>query len=228
MNKEGQRASIPDAWHRRPRPRRAPRGAAIATRFARCSSAITAERTRSRSACVRHPDDALDVVQDAFIKAHKYLDKFEGTSSFYTWLYRIVMNLAIDHLRKHRRVRPVELDDAGARGRRRRRAAPAAARRQSRPRAARQGDPRAHRRGAVRAVRQSPRRADHARARRPVVRGDGPGDGLLEGHDHVAAVSRAEEHAEAARRSGRAIRGGRRGVRADAYPTEPPAQAMRR
>jgi RNA polymerase sigma-70 factor (ECF subfamily) len=61
---------------------------------------------------LRHQDDALDVVQDAFIKAHKYLDKFEGNSSFYTWLYRIVMNLAIDHLRKHRRVRPVELDEA--------------------------------------------------------------------------------------------------------------------
>ncbi|MBA3460738.1 MAG: sigma-70 family RNA polymerase sigma factor [Deltaproteobacteria bacterium] len=61
---------------------------------------------------VRHPDDALDVVQDAFIKAHKYLDKFEGNSSFYTWLYRIVMNLAIDHLRKHRRVKPVELDES--------------------------------------------------------------------------------------------------------------------
>lgn len=60
---------------------------------------------------LRHQDDALDVVQDAFIKAHKYLDKFEGNSSFYTWLYRIVMNLAIDHLRKHRRTRPVELDE---------------------------------------------------------------------------------------------------------------------
>jgi RNA polymerase sigma-70 factor, ECF subfamily len=61
---------------------------------------------------LRHSDDALDVVQDAFIKAHKHLDKFEGTSSFYTWLYRIVMNLAIDHLRKHRRARPVELDES--------------------------------------------------------------------------------------------------------------------
>jgi RNA polymerase sigma-70 factor (ECF subfamily) len=60
---------------------------------------------------VRHPDDALDVVQEAFIKAHKYLDKFEGNASFYTWLYRIVMNLAIDHLRKHRKVKPVELDE---------------------------------------------------------------------------------------------------------------------
>jgi RNA polymerase sigma-70 factor, ECF subfamily len=61
---------------------------------------------------LRHQDDALDVVQDAFIKAHKYLDKFEGNSSFYTWLYRIVMNLAIDHMRKHRRVKPVELDES--------------------------------------------------------------------------------------------------------------------
>ena len=60
---------------------------------------------------LRHQDDALDVVQDAFIKAHRYLDKFEGNSSFYTWLYRIVMNLAIDHLRKHRRVKPVEIDE---------------------------------------------------------------------------------------------------------------------
>jgi RNA polymerase sigma-70 factor (ECF subfamily) len=60
---------------------------------------------------VRNQDDALDVVQDAFIKAHRHLDKFEGNSSFYTWLYRIVMNLAIDHLRKHRRVKPVELDE---------------------------------------------------------------------------------------------------------------------
>ncbi len=61
---------------------------------------------------VRNQEDALDVVQDAFIKAHKHLDRFEGNSSFYTWLYRIVMNLAIDHLRKHRRARPVELDEA--------------------------------------------------------------------------------------------------------------------
>jgi RNA polymerase sigma-70 factor, ECF subfamily len=61
---------------------------------------------------VRNQDDALDVVQDAFIKAHRHLDKFEGQASFYTWLYRIVMNLAIDHLRKHKRQRPVDFTDA--------------------------------------------------------------------------------------------------------------------
>jgi len=65
---------------------------------------------------VRNPDDALDVVQDAFIKAHRHLDKFEGQASFYTWLYRIVMNLAIDHLRKHRRQRPVDFSDATVEG----------------------------------------------------------------------------------------------------------------
>jgi RNA polymerase sigma-70 factor, ECF subfamily len=63
---------------------------------------------------VRNADDALDVVQEAFIKAHRYLDRFEGTSSFYTWLYRIVVNLAIDHLRKHQRSRQVDFDDAMA------------------------------------------------------------------------------------------------------------------
>ena len=61
---------------------------------------------------VRNPDDALDVVQEAFIKAHRHLAKFEGTSSFYTWLYRIVMNLAIDHIRRTKRVKNVDFDDA--------------------------------------------------------------------------------------------------------------------
>jgi len=53
---------------------------------------------------VKNPEDANDVVQDAFIKVHKHIGNFQGNSSFYTWLYRIVMNLAIDHLRKRRNV----------------------------------------------------------------------------------------------------------------------------
>lgn len=65
---------------------------------------------------VRNQDDALDVVQDAFIKAHRHLDKFEGQASFYTWLYRIVMNLAIDHIRKHKRSQPVDFTDAAVEG----------------------------------------------------------------------------------------------------------------
>jgi len=61
---------------------------------------------------LRNADDALDVVQEGFIKAHRYLDKFEGNSSFYTWLYRIVSNLAIDHIRKAKRARNVDFDGA--------------------------------------------------------------------------------------------------------------------
>jgi RNA polymerase sigma-70 factor, ECF subfamily len=46
---------------------------------------------------------------------HKHLASFHGSSSFYTWLYRIVMNLAIDQLRRRKTSRPVEYDDAIAR-----------------------------------------------------------------------------------------------------------------
>lgn len=52
---------------------------------------------------VRNRDDAMDIVQDAFIKAHRNLATFQGGSTFYTWVYRIMMNLSIDHLRKQRR-----------------------------------------------------------------------------------------------------------------------------
>lgn len=60
---------------------------------------------------LRNQEDALDVVQEAFIKVHRYLPNFEGQSSFYTWLYRIVANLCIDHIRRAGRKRDVEFDD---------------------------------------------------------------------------------------------------------------------
>lgn len=60
---------------------------------------------------LRNQEDALDVVQEAFIKVHRYLPNFEGQSSFYTWLYRIVANLCIDHLRRNTRKKDVEFDD---------------------------------------------------------------------------------------------------------------------
>lgn len=57
------------------------------------------------------PDDARDVCQEAFLKAHRNLGSFEGDAQFFTWLYRIVMNLCIDQLRK-RRGEKVEFDEA--------------------------------------------------------------------------------------------------------------------
>ena len=48
-------------------------------------------------------EDAEDIVQEAFLKAYRNLSSFKGESSFYTWLYRIVFNLAIDERRKRYR-----------------------------------------------------------------------------------------------------------------------------
>lgn len=61
---------------------------------------------------VKDREEAMDVVQEAFVKVHRHLDGFQGGSSFYTWLYRIVMNLAIDQARKSKRQRTVDFDDA--------------------------------------------------------------------------------------------------------------------
>jgi RNA polymerase sigma-70 factor (ECF subfamily) len=59
---------------------------------------------------LKNPDDARDVVQDAFLKVWKSLGAFEGQSAFYTWLYRIVANLCIDQIRKGRT--QVQYDDS--------------------------------------------------------------------------------------------------------------------
>jgi RNA polymerase sigma-70 factor (ECF subfamily) len=61
---------------------------------------------------VRDPDEARDVVQDAFIKAYRGLDGFQGEAAFYTWLYRIALNLCIDRARRQKRSPRVEFDEA--------------------------------------------------------------------------------------------------------------------
>jgi RNA polymerase sigma-70 factor (ECF subfamily) len=60
---------------------------------------------------VRSPDDAMDIAQEAFIKVHRYIGNFQGSSSFYTWLYRIIVNLCIDYLRRRNRFVSTELDE---------------------------------------------------------------------------------------------------------------------
>lgn len=49
-----------------------------------------------------NPCDAADVAQEAFIKAFRNLESFKGESLFSTWLHRIVVNAAYDHLRRNR------------------------------------------------------------------------------------------------------------------------------
>ena len=53
------------------------------------------------------PDEARDVYQEAFLKVYKNLDSFRFDCSFHTWLYRIVTNVCLDHLRR-RKVRKEE------------------------------------------------------------------------------------------------------------------------
>ena len=49
---------------------------------------------------VRQREEALDIVQEVFIKLFHSIKNFKGKSHFYTYLYRMVMNTAIDHARK--------------------------------------------------------------------------------------------------------------------------------
>lgn len=56
-------------------------------------------------------EDADDLTQNTFIKAYRYLDKFEGNSSIFTWLYRIATNEALTFLEKKKKRFSFSLDD---------------------------------------------------------------------------------------------------------------------
>jgi len=62
---------------------------------------------------VHNEQDAWDLAQDSFVKAWKSIGRFRGQSSFYTWIYRIVMNVTIDWVRKKQvKGSGAEFDDA--------------------------------------------------------------------------------------------------------------------
>lgn len=52
---------------------------------------------------LRNPDDAMEVAQETFFRAYRKINRFQGDSSFYTWIYRIGVNIAIDHQRRQKR-----------------------------------------------------------------------------------------------------------------------------
>jgi len=62
---------------------------------------------------VRQREEALDIVQEVFIKLYRSIHQFRGKSQFYTYLYRMAMNTAIDHTRKMKRVPPLSMDEEG-------------------------------------------------------------------------------------------------------------------
>lgn len=68
---------------------------------------------------LRNPTDAEDAVQDALTKIWRYLPRFEGRASFFTWIHRIVMNSSLDLLRREKvrteiREESDSSDEAGA------------------------------------------------------------------------------------------------------------------
>jgi len=63
---------------------------------------------------VRHREEALDIVQEVFVKLFHSIKNFKGRSHFYTYLYRMVMNTAIDHSRKMGKQIISSLDEEGS------------------------------------------------------------------------------------------------------------------
>jgi RNA polymerase sigma-70 factor (ECF subfamily) len=61
---------------------------------------------------VRDADAADDVAQEAFIRAYYALSRFEQGKTFYFWLYRITVNLALNHLSREKRMVELPEDDA--------------------------------------------------------------------------------------------------------------------
>ena len=60
---------------------------------------------------VKRHEDADDIAQDVFVKAFTALDNFRGDANIYTWLYRIAVNLSINHIRKQKVRNAVDIDD---------------------------------------------------------------------------------------------------------------------
>lgn len=59
---------------------------------------------------LRNREDALEVAQETFFRAYRKIKGFQGGSSFYTWLYRIAVNIAIDSQRRQKR-NPLDFRD---------------------------------------------------------------------------------------------------------------------
>jgi RNA polymerase sigma-70 factor, ECF subfamily len=64
-----------------------------------------------------HAEDAQDMAQEAFLKAYSALGQFQSNASFYTWLYRIAVNVCLSRRRRQKRAPATVSVDAGPEGR---------------------------------------------------------------------------------------------------------------
>jgi RNA polymerase sigma-70 factor (ECF subfamily) len=77
------------------------------------------ERYQRRTYWIAHNmlsnyDTAQDISQEAFLRVFKNIARFDTKKNFYTWLYQIVVNLCIDHMRRASHGRSTDLDEVGA------------------------------------------------------------------------------------------------------------------
>ena len=77
---------------------------------------ILTKKYRERLYCVvynivSNREDAMDIVQDAFIKSFSSIHSFKGKSAFYTWLYRIAVNMAVTFIKRNRLKRFFSFDN---------------------------------------------------------------------------------------------------------------------
>ena len=61
-------------------------------------------------AMTKDADEAMDIAQETFVRVHRYLPSFKGDSSFFTWTYRIAMNLCLDAQRRKGRLERVDVE----------------------------------------------------------------------------------------------------------------------
>ncbi len=78
----------------------------LVTQYERAIFSVTLRILNNRA-------DAEEIVQETFLSVVQHLDRFEGRSSFRTWLFRIATNHALKRLRKRRGLRTTSLDGAG-------------------------------------------------------------------------------------------------------------------
>jgi RNA polymerase sigma-70 factor (ECF subfamily) len=96
---------LQDAWVARIRARDAAALTEVIAAFGERLAAVVGGLVRDR-------DAVDDVLQQTFAKAWFRIDAFQGTSSLYTWLYRVAVNAAKDHLKTRRRRPLATLDEA--------------------------------------------------------------------------------------------------------------------